>query len=31
MSIGSLNAKNRLSEGHPRFKTILPFVNLQIK
>ena len=31
LSIGSLNGKNRLSEGHPRFLSNFPFVNLQIK
>ena len=31
MSIGSLNGKYRLSEGHPRFLSIFPFVNLQIR
>ena len=30
LSMGSLNGKNRLSEGHPRFLTKFPFVNLQI-
>ena len=32
LSIGSLNGKNRLSEGHPIFLlSNFPFVNLQIK
>ena len=31
LSIGSLTGKNRLSEGHLRFVSILPLVNLQIK
>ena len=31
LSIGSLNGKNCLSEGHPRFLAIFPFVNLRIK
>ena len=31
LSIGSLNGKNCLSEGHPRFLSLLPFVNLRIK
>ena len=31
MSIGSLNGKNRLSEGHSRFLSNFPFVNLQMK
>ena len=31
LSIGSLNGKNCLSEGHPRFLSIFPFVNLRIK
>ena len=31
LSIGSFTGKNRLSEGHFRFLSILPFVNLQIK
>ena len=31
MSIGSLNGKNRLSEGHPRFFSNFPFVNLKIE
>ena len=30
-SIGSLNGKNRLSEGHPRFLSNFPFVNFQMK
>ena len=30
LSIGSLNGKNRLSEGHPRFLSNFSFVNLQI-
>ena len=29
--IGSLNDKNCLWEGHPRFLSIFPFVNLRIK
>ena len=29
-SIGSLNGKYCLSEGHPRFLSIFPFVNLRI-
>ena len=31
LSIGSFNCKNCLSEGHPRFLSIFPFVNLRIK
>ena len=31
LSIGSLNGKNCVSEGHPRFLSILPLVNLRIK
>ena len=31
LSIGSLDGTNRLSEGHLRFSSIYPFVNLQIK
>ena len=31
LSIGSLNGKNCLSEGHPKFFSIFPFVNLRIK
>ena len=31
LSIGSLNDKNRLSEGHPSVVSIFPFVKLQIK
>ena len=31
LSIGSLNGKNRLSEGHPIVLSNFPFVNLQIK
>ena len=32
MSIGSLNGKNRISEGHPIFSIhFFPFVNLKIK
>ena len=31
LTIGILNDKNRLSEGDPRFLSILPFINLQIK
>ena len=31
LSIGSLNGKHRLSEGHPRFLLNFLFVNLQIK
>ena len=31
LSIGNLSGKNRLSEGHPRCLSILPFVILQIK
>ena len=31
LSMGSLNGKNRLSEGHLRFLSNFPFVNLQIK
>ena len=31
LSIGSLIGKNCLSEGHPRFLSIFPFVNLRIK
>ena len=31
LSIGSLNGKNCLSEGHPRFLSIYPFVNFRIK
>ena len=31
LSIGSLNGKNFLSEGHPRFLSKFPFVNLRIK
>ena len=31
LSIGSLNGKNRLSEGHPRFLSNFPVVNLQMK
>ena len=31
LSIGSLNGKSPLSEGHPRFLSIFPFVNIQIK
>ena len=31
LSIGSLNGKNCLSEGYPRFLSIFPFVNLRIK
>ena len=31
LSKGSLTGKNRLSEGHLIFLSILPFVNLQIK
>ena len=31
MSIGILNGKHRISEGHPRLLSIFPFVNLQIK
>ena len=30
LSIGSLNGKNCLSEGHPRFLSIFLFVNLRI-
>ena len=30
-SMGSSNGKNRLSEGHLRFLSKFPFVNLQIK
>ena len=30
VSIGSLIGKNCLSEGHPRFLSIFPFVNLRI-
>ena len=29
--IGSLNGKNCLSEGHPRFLSIFPLINLRIK
>ena len=31
LSIESLNGKNSLSEGQPRFLSDFPFVNLQIK
>ena len=31
LSIGSLNDKKCHSEGHPRFLSIFPFVNLRIK
>ena len=31
LSIGSLNGKNSLSDGHPRFLSIFPFVNLRIR
>ena len=31
LSIGSLNGKNCLSEGHPRFLSIFPFVSLRNK
>ena len=31
LSIGSLNGKNCLSEGHPRSLSIFLFVNLRIK
>ena len=31
LSMGSGNGKNRLSEGHLRFLSSFPFVNLQIK
>ena len=31
LSIGSLNGKNRLSEGHPIFLSIILFVNLQFR
>ena len=31
LSIGSLNGKNRLSEGQPRVLSNFPIVNLQIK
>ena len=31
LSIGRLNGKNRLSEGYPRFLSIFPSVNRQIK
>ena len=31
LSIGSVNGKNRLSKGHPRFILIFPSVNRQIK
>ena len=31
MSIGNLNGKNCLLEGHRRFLSIFPFVNLRIK
>ena len=31
LPIGSLNDKNCLSEGHPRFVSIFPVVNLRIK
>ena len=31
LSIRSLNGKIRLSEGHPRFLSLFPFVNRQIK
>ena len=31
LSLGSLTGKNRLSYGHLRSLSILPFVNLQIR
>ena len=31
LSMGSCNGKNRLSEGHLRFLSKFPFVNLQIR
>ena len=31
LSIGSLNGKKWLSEGHPRFLSIFPYINLRIK
>ena len=31
LSIGGLDGKNHLSEGHPIFISNFPFVNLQIK
>ena len=31
LSIGSLNGKNCLSEDHPRFVSIFPFLNLRIE
>ena len=31
LSIGSLNGKDRFSEGHFRFSSNFPFVNIQIK
>ena len=31
LSIGRLNDKDCFSEGHPRFLSVFPFVNLRIK
>ena len=30
LSIGSLYGKNCLSEGHPRFLSVFPFVNFEL-